>query len=94
VSVATPSIWTSVKELPKEGRAIVWIAPNGSEIQGCLSYRRIKRAWGDDLLTPQWLPLLDYDRLNKADVAIKYLPIKWKYRTYDTTVHAYSGTDS
>jgi hypothetical protein len=67
------------KHRPQEGYAIVWIAPDGRQIDGCMIIEAHK-----GVLTTQrefhFLPLKTYDDDHQADTPIDYIPGLWRYK--------------
>jgi hypothetical protein len=64
--------------IPEEGHAIVWVSPNGSYIEGCVTYEVKRRCIGVNRKI-NWLPLVD-SKGHQADTPIKYLPSLWRYK--------------
>jgi hypothetical protein len=63
---------------PEEGRAIVWLSMQGSNIDGVVVYKLRPNTYGKIERVPVWLPLRT-DYYHQADVPIKYNPGLWRY---------------
>jgi hypothetical protein len=72
--------WNVINQyIPEPGHAIVWIAPDGRQINGCVTIVEHKGVI-DITLEYQFLPLITYDKEHIRDQPIDYIPSLWRYK--------------